>query len=381
MMMRGTTKRSRQELQDELARLQSQLNVGGGSGLMAANMQSTRENLAATLELAIEVLREPAFPEDELKTLKDQMLATIELQRSEPQQIVVRAYQRHWAQDYPRDDVRYIATIDEEVAFVTNATAANLRELHSGFIGATGAEVVVVGDFDADAVRALITERLGDWRSPKPASDVLNLYSNLETTPTTEVFETPDKENAFFMAGKPIEMRDSHADYPALVLGNYILGSGPASRLFGRIRGREGLSYGVGSGFNAAPRSDGANFTVNAISAPQNAAQVEASFRDELTTILRDGYTQQEFDEAKRSWAQQRQIARTQDGGLAGTLGLWTHVGRTMAWDADFESKVQALTVEQVRDAMQRHFDLTKMAFMRGGDFAGAPAAGTSSSQ
>jgi zinc protease len=195
------------------------------------------------------------------------------------------------------------------------------------------------------------------------------------------VFETPDKENAFFMAGLPIEMRDSHADYPALVLGNYILGSGPASRLFGRIRGREGLSYGVGSGFNASPRSDGANFTVNAISAPQTAAQVEASFRDELTTILRDGYTQQEFDEAKRSWAQQRQIARTQDGGLAGTLGLWTHVGRTMAWDADFESKVQALTVEQVRDAMQRHFDLTKMAFMRGGDFAGAPAAGTSSSQ
>jgi zinc protease len=173
-------------------------------------------------------------------------------------------------------------------------------------------------------------------------------------------------------------MTDSHADYPALVLGNYILGNGPASRLFGRIRGREGLSYGVGSGFNASPLSDGATFTVNAISAPQNTAQVEASFRDELTTILRDGYTEQEFAEAKRSWAQQRQIARTQDGGLAGTLGLWTHVGRTMAWDADFEAKVQALTSEQVRDAMRRHFDLTKMTFMSGGDFANAKAGASS---
>jgi len=372
MMMRGTSQHSRQEIQDELARLQSQLNVGSGSGVMTAGMQSTRENLAATLELAIEILREPAFPEDELKTLKDQMLASIELQRSEPQAIVSRAYGRHWAQNYPRDDVRYVPTIDEEIDLVTRTTAADFRALHSGFIGATNAEVVIVGDFDTDAIRALITERLADWRSPKPASDVLNLYSNLATTPTTQVFETPDKENAFFLAGMPIEMRDSHPDYPALVLGNYILGSGPASRLFGRIRGREGLSYGVGSGFNASPRSDGATFTVNAISAPQNAAQVEASFRDELTTILRDGYTEQEFAEAKNSWAQQRQIGRTNDGGLAGTLGAWTHVGRTMAWDAEFEARVQALTVEQVRDAMRRHLDLTKMTFMRGGDFAGA---------
>ena len=104
-----------------------------------------------------------------------------------------------------------------------------------------------------------IAEQLGDWRSPKPFSDVLNRYADLATDPTTEVFDTPDKENAFFLAGMPIEMRDSHADYPALVLGNYILGQGAASRLFGRIRGREGLSYGVGSGFNASPRSDGAH--------------------------------------------------------------------------------------------------------------------------
>jgi zinc protease len=129
------------------------------------------------------------------------------------------------------------------------------------------------------------------------------------------------------------------------------------------------LSYGVGSSFNASPRSDAAQFTVNAISAPQNAARVEESFRDELATVLRDGYTDEEFAAAKVSWAQQRQIGRTQDGGLAATLGLWTHVGRTMAWDAELEAKVAALTVEQVRDAMRRHLDVSKMTFMKGGDF------------
>jgi len=45
-----------------------------------------------------------------------------------------------------------------------------------------------------------------------------------------------------------------------------------------------------------------------------------------------------------------------------------------MTWDADFEARVQALTKEQVRDAMNRHLDVNKMTFMRGGDFEGADA-------
>ena len=375
MLMRGTQNKSRQEIQDELARLQSQLNIGGGAGLASANIQSTRENFPDVLALAIEVLREPSFPEAELATLKEQITTNIEASRSEPQAIVSRAYSRHWGRNYRPDDVRYTATTDEELAFVNSLTAAQLRDFHRDFFGASHAEVVVIGDFDPNAVRALLAERLDGWRSPKPFSDVLNLYSNLAKDPTTQDFNTPDKENAFFLGGMPIEMRDTHADYPALVFGNYILGSGPASRLFGRIRGREGLSYGVGSGFNASPRSDAANFTVNAIAAPQNAAKVVASFRDELANVLRDGYTAEEFAAAKVSWAQGRQVNRTQDGGLANQLGLWTHVGRTMAWDAELEAKVAALTVEQVRDAMRRHLDVSKMTFMKGGDFEAASGA------
>ena len=192
------------------------------------------------------------------------------------------------------------------------------------------------------------------------------------------MFDTPDKENAIFVAGQRIEMRDSHADYPALVFGNYILGQGARSRLFGRIRGKEGLSYGVGSQFNASVNSDGARFTVHAISAPQNASKVEASFRDEVATVLRDGYSDEEVATSKDSWLQARQVSRTQDGALTGSLLAGLHVGRTFAWDADFDAKVRALKSAHVRAAMQRHLDVTKMTFMKGGDFAaaaGAPSA------
>jgi zinc protease len=46
-----------------------------------------------------------------------------------------------------------------------------------------------------------------------------------------------------------------------------------------------------------------------------------------------------------------------------------THNDRTMAWDADLEARIQALTPEQIKLAMRKYLDLAKMTFMRGGDF------------
>ena len=65
--------------------------------------------------------------------------------------------------------------------------------------------------------------------------------------------EAPDKANAFFIAGLNLKLRDDDPDYPALVLGNYMLGGGFLnSRLAVRIRQKEGLWYGVGSQFQAS---------------------------------------------------------------------------------------------------------------------------------
>ena len=40
-----------------------------------------------------------------------------------------------------------------------------------------------------------------------------------------------------------------------------------------------------------------------------------------------------------------------------------------MDWDASLAKKVQSLTNEQIRGALQRHIDLSAMTFMKGGDF------------
>jgi zinc protease len=291
----------------------------------------------------------------------------MEFARSEPQVIVGQAFSRHNSR-YEPDDVRHVTTIDEDIENTENLTLAEVEEFHSAFYGASNAEVVVVGDFDPVAVRAAVEEFIDGWESPQTYAEVTYPYPDGGIEPISETFETPDKENAVFMAGMPLDTSDEHPDYPA----NYILGQGFNSRLISRIRGDEGLSYSVGSSFSAQAGVNGGRFVVNAIAAPQNATRVEASFRDELETILGEGYTAEEIAAAKEIWTQARQIRRTRDAALAGMLLTHEHNGRTMARDQELEAAIQALTGENIISAMRRHLDLDQMTFMMGGDFANA---------
>jgi zinc protease len=369
MLMRGTQTRSRQEIQDETDRLQSRLGVSGGVEGASASIQSTRENLGAVLELAFDVLMNPVFPESELTILRDNAIASIESQRSEPDAILSQEISRYYRRNYERGDPRYRPTFDESIEDLNAVDAADLRAFHENFYGASNARVVVVGDFDPDELTAAVEAALGDWESPGDYEEITDPYPDPLPAPVNRSFDTPDKENAFFRAFKPSQMDDEHPDYPAMVLGNYILGSGLASRLGSRIRTEEGLSYSVGSGFFAPSNSDGAQFNGSAIAAPQNIPQVEASFLDELNLVLTEGYSDEEVEAAKGAWLQSQQVSRSRDGTLAGLLGANLRDDRTMAFAAELEARVAALTADEIRDAMNRHLGIDSLIIMKAGDF------------
>ncbi len=172
-----------------------------------------------------------------------------------------------------------------------------------------------------------------------------------------------------------IKMRDDNADYPALVLGNYMLGGGfLSSRLAVRIRQKEGLSYGVGSNFAASSLDESGSFFANAIYAPENAEKLEAAFKDELAKVSRDGFTAVEIEAAKSGWLQSRQLSRAQDRELSGRLNNYLFLNRTIAWDADLESKIKALTPEQINTAMRKYITPENITIIKAGDFAKAKA-------
>jgi zinc protease len=372
LLMRGTARRTRQQIQDELDKMKARMLIGGGATGATVNIETIAANLPAVLELANEVLREASFPQVEFDTLRQQALTAMENQKAEPQAVTMRAFQQHLS-PYPKGDVRYVPSLDEEIAELKSLTLEQVKQFHASFYGATNAEVAVVGDFEPEVAMKIVSTGLGSWKSPKPYAQVKNPYRKIE--PVTRSFETPDKTNAVFLAGTRLNITDENPDYPALLFANYILGQGINSRLFARIRGREGLSYGIGSLVSAVPGDESAMFMANAISAPENAAKVEASFRDEIAVLLKDGFTDAEIAAGKTSWLQSQQLNRDQNAGLAGRLAAHARLGRTMAWDAELEKRVQALTSQQISAAMRKYFDLSTMTFMKGGDFKKVAAA------
>ena len=372
LLERGTAKHTRQQIQDEFDRLKAQVRVFGGATSAVVSIETTRQNLPATLRLIGEVLREPSFPQSEFDQLKQETLTQIESQKSEPTSIAFTELSRIF-NVYPKGHPLYSGTIDEDIAGIKAVTLDDVKRFYKDFYGASNGQMTIVGDFDEKEISALTQELFGNWKSAKGFTRIKQDYHAV--APVNKSFETPDKANAFFVARLNLKVRDDNADYPALVLGNYILGGGFLnSRLATRIRQKEGLSYGVGSSFSAGSLDESGSFFANAIYAPENADKLEAAFKDELAKLIKDGLTADEVAAAKKGWLQSRQLSRAQDRELAGRLNNYLFLNRTIAWDADLESKIQALTPEQINAAMRKFLTPDNITIIKAGDFAKAKA-------
>jgi zinc protease len=216
-----------------------------------------------------------------------------------------------------------------------------------------------------------LRKELGDWKAAKPYTRVPDQYKDVK--PANLSIETPDKANAFFIAGLGFPMRDDNADFPALVLGNYLLGgSGLKSRLNARIRIKEGLSYGAGSQLNADEIDVDGSFVSFAIYAPQNLAKLEQVYKEEMLRVVNEEFTAEEIEQAKSGWLQGRTVSRAQDRELVRSLARKAYHGRTFQWETDIEAKVAALTAAQLKAAMAKYIEFGKLTVVKAGDFAKA---------
>ena len=373
MLLRGSRNLTRQQIKDSLDRLKARIGINGSVSQVNIRVETTGPNLVPTLTLLGEVLRNPTFDAKEFEELRRQNLANLEEQKSDPQTLAFTSFSRYLA-PYPKGDPRYIPTIDESVADYTSASVDDAKRFYLEYYGASDGEIAVVGDFDPQQVTSLLGSIFESWKSPQP-------YARLETkfndVPATSIsLETPDKANAMYLAGVNLNLRDDDPDYPALMLANEILGGGFLnSRLATRVRQKDGVSYGVGSFINAGPFDHAGQFVGYAIYAPENAAKVEAGFREEIERARKDGLTADEIEKARAGMLQNRQVERSDDAALSRALSSELRTGRTMVYDATFEQQLSRLTAATVNDALRKYIDPAKLTVVKAGDFAKAAAA------
>ncbi|MSQ50026.1 MAG: insulinase family protein, partial [Betaproteobacteria bacterium] len=362
MLMRGSRKHTRVELRDAFDQLKASVSVGAES----AAIDVRRAQLDDTLRLVAEILKEPAFPAAEFEELKRAMLTSIEAQRGDPAAIAGERLARH-LNPYPRGHWLYPESVDERLDELKAAKLEDAERCYTDLVGATGAQFVAVGDFDPEALSKLLEELFGNWKNPSPYTRIPVRY--FERAPLEQTVATPDKANAVLRAAVNLPLRDDNPDFAALILGNYLLGGTSSARLPARVREKEGLSYSTYSYLSAGSLDAAGAFGLSSIYAPQNRQRVETAIREELARALEQGFSDAEVDGAKKGLLEARAVARSRDSGIAGRLSTYLYLGRTFAWDIDFEKRVAALTPAQVQDTLRRHIDPKKLSVSKAGDF------------
>lgn len=366
LLMRGTPTLTRQAIEDKLDQLQADVSFNGSGTNLIVGMSTTRDNLPAVIGLVLEVLRNANFPENELAEYKRQFVTAVQEAMTDPSSLAKLALSRH-ANPWPADDPRYTPSFEEALASMKSLTRDQVVAAHNHFYGAGRIFFSAVGDFDAAAAQTALTEGLKGWQK---APAFARLDQPFHDVPVQHIeIDTPDKANAFFLANLPLRLQDTDPNYPALMLADFLLGSSESSRLWTRLRDKEGLSYNVRSNLSASPFEPSATWTVQAIYAPQNRARMEKAMSEELARAARDGFTDEEVRNGITALLNYRQLARAQDGALAGLWIEFMRTDRSFQHSADLDAKIKALTPEAVNTAVRKYLRPQDFSMAKAGDF------------
>ena len=378
MLAYGTTKMSRQEIDDRFNELDTRFSVGGGGTGVSIRLSSRKDTLPDAMALALHLLKEASFPQDQFVEQVNIALTDIKSSMTEPEAVAQDAlgrYQNPW----PSDDLRYVPTFQESIERIQKLSRDDLAAFHRQFYGNGHMTMAIVGAFEPQAIESVVSAELAQWKRAAPYTRVDDPYTPI--TPVEMMLETPDKANAFFLATLPIKMQDTDPDYPALVMANYLLGQSHNSRLWMRIRETDGLSYSVGSSFSASSFEPSADWTVYAIYAPENLPRLKTALQEEFGRALKDGFTQEELSAGIEGLLNLRMLSRSRDTSLTSAWMSYLETNRTFNWAQQFDDRLKSLTLQEVNDALRKHIKPGELAQAFAGDFAAGKAqSGTSAS-
>ncbi|MCW5520990.1 insulinase family protein [Aureitalea sp. L0-47] len=371
MLNKGTKTKTRQEIEDKLSELKSSIYFGGNNGKIFTYINSKEENLMETLALAADMLKNPAFPEEELEKIRVQDLANIEMNKSEPgYQASVRMGQIN--QNYPKGHPLYNMTTEEREEAIKAVTIEDMKKYHSDFYGiSNNATVIAIGNYDEEKLKNFFDTEFSGFKSDKPFTQIPQNFHPVK--PANEKIKTPDKKNAITVGTLTFECNQYNDDYPALQIAGSIFGGGFLnSRIAERLRQKDGVSYGAGGDVTVddSNKEKNSSMSIYAIYAPDNEDKVQLGFKEEIDRFIADGITQEELDNAINGWVEAQAVGRAKDNELASAINNNIFFERDMMFQKGIEEKVKKLTVEDVNAIIKKYFKpITEWTVVNAGDF------------
>ena len=164
MLDEGTRTRDAMAIAARKEALGAELNASADLDLFSLQLNSLSAKLPESLELYADVLLNPSFPDKELARLKQQAVAAIRQEKTQPQGIAGRLYPALlYGEGHAYANPLSGLGSEEGVAALTTA---DLRALYRRWVRPDNATLLVVGDTTQAKIQPLLEQRLGGWKAP-----------------------------------------------------------------------------------------------------------------------------------------------------------------------------------------------------------------------
>lgn len=354
-LMRGTQRRSFQEIYDSLESVGASLGFSGGTHVTGFNGRALAEDLELLLSLAVEALRQPVFPEEQVERLRTQLLTSLAIRAQDTGEMSSLVFDQLVYRDHP-----YSRPNDGYPETVQAIRQSDLVAFHQQHYGPRGLVVVIVGAVEPQRAVDSVAEALGDWHNPaQPEPPDLPPLQPLEAVSTSRV-AISGKAQSDVTIGAAGPRRIS-PDYLAASLGNNVLGQfGMMGRLGDSIREKAGLAYYASSRLNGG--SGPGPWAVSAGVDPEKVEQVVELIFHEIRRFTSQPVSSQELGDSQSNFIGGLPISLESNTGVASALVRLERYQLGLDYYQRYPELVGAVTPEQVLEAARRYLDPGRLA-------------------
>lgn len=322
----------------------------GGYGVRT--LSSARESEAAIALLTL-VLQKPIFPEAVLEREKARVIAGLREADSQPRTIADREFKRLIYGEHP-----YALRSSGEAETVASITRADLQAFYQRHYVADAAVVSIIGDLSLNEARAIATRLTAGLPRASGTLPVLPPVPRHAAARESRLFHPASQ--AHIVIGQP-GIRRLDPDYVPLWLGNHILGGGGfASRLTNEIRQKRGLAYGASSYFN--PLSLEGPFQIGLQTSTEQADEALQVVRETLEKFAAEGPTAEELEAAKQNIVGGFPLRIDSNSKIHDYLAIIGFYRLPLTYLEDFPARIEAVTLDEIRDAWRRRIRPETMA-------------------
>ncbi|MBA4740434.1 MAG: insulinase family protein [Burkholderiales bacterium] len=310
------------------------------------------EPLTDSISLLSEILSNPVFPAEVLNREKEVSIISLRERNTRPSSIAAKLMSEALFGEHP-----YRSTGIGTEETIESLARSDLVGFHQRFYRASNAVITIVGDLDEERART-IAENITNGL-PKGSIEREQLPDIMAITEVQELIIPHDSAQAHIRIGM-VGFRRGDPDHLPLVLANQILGGGGmTSILYDELRERRGMTYGVGSYFN--PLKDPGAFVVAFQTRKDQAWEALDVTLNILRKFVESGPDAEQVERAKKYFVGAFALNVDSNGELLDYYSTINFYDLPLDYIDSFSSRVEAVTLNQIRDAISRRMSLDKV--------------------